>query len=76
MKQKGWVLTLIILLAFCFAGWNALAQKQARAEKVWEYKITNWLSEEDMNKLGAQGWELTTSTFDSNNTFHYFKRAK
>jgi hypothetical protein len=26
----------------------------------WEYKVANTLTEEELNKLGEQGWELVT----------------
>ena len=44
----------------------------------WEYKVPNasWLPEEQLNELGAQGWELAGMTFDGSNTHFYFKRPK
>ena len=43
-----------------------------------EYKIPNvsLLSEEQLNELGAQGWELAGMTYDGSNTHYYFKRPK
>ena len=33
--------------------------------KNWEYKIVEGLDEEELNALGAQGWELLMVTVDS-----------
>ena len=41
----------------------------------WEYKVVHgWLPEEDLNKLGAEGWELVTYIYESND--YIFKRPK
>jgi len=44
----------------------------------WEYKCPNtgWLGQEQLNELGAQGWELAGMTFNGNSTVYYFKRPK
>jgi hypothetical protein len=83
------VFTLMLLAAFCLSGWTVLAQKQnkirrqprraiaARRVPVWEYKIIRSISEEEINKLGAEGWELAaTLAPDSDNMLLYFKRRK
>lgn len=77
------------LLVFCLLGWTGLSQstkppQPVTPKPVWEYKVVNsWnnMSEADLNKLGADGWELVQ--FESgirhggNETPRYlFKRAK
>lgn len=51
------------------------------AAKKWEYKITQGLSEKQINELGEEGWELTAATehrmeFQDAETVLYFKREK
>jgi len=58
------------------------AQKEPQAKVVWEYASTN--NSGDLNKLGAQGWELvgisdwvtTNGGYVSSTSYFYFKRAK
>jgi hypothetical protein len=43
----------------------------------WEYKLTNGLTEEEMNKLGDEGWELTAIIGEGRAIFlMFFKRRK
>jgi len=43
----------------------------------WEYRITLCFSESDLNKFGAEGWELVSAKLDSNGHCNYiFKRPK
>src|SRR5215471_15599617 len=57
-------------------------QKDAQAKVVWEYAWT--IDSSDLNKLGAQGWELvgisdfvtTSGGYVSSTSYFYFKRAK
>lgn len=48
--------------------------RQARERAAWEYHTT--CARVDLNKLGADGWELATATQDGNVTCLYFKRPK
>jgi hypothetical protein len=60
----------------------AQAQKEPQPKIVWEYTSTN--NPNDLNKLGAQGWELVgvsdlvteSGTYASSSAYFYFKRAK
>ncbi len=78
-----------VLAAFCLSGSTALGQKQTRKSRhspgrivtarpsAWEYKITGGISQEDMNKLGAEGWELAAIYAPNvDNLALYFKRLK
>lgn len=60
-----------VLLAASWTHTPAVGQNKAvAAGPLWEYKVltklvieTNtWLSEAELNKLGAEGWELTTTS--------------
>ena len=61
-----WVWTLVLMAAalLSFASWGGRAQGPAR--RTWEYKVVveqygaqpATLSEQRMNQLGAEGWEL------------------
>jgi hypothetical protein len=62
MKSKSvWFLIAIAVLV-SFAGWTIYAQRSVDPSPkriVWEYKIINsYMSEQMLNNLGAQGWEL------------------
>jgi hypothetical protein len=49
--------------------------RQAPPERAaWEYHAT--CGRVELNKLGADGWELATATQDGNVTCLYFKRRK
>jgi len=49
---------------------------------LWEYRVlrNTWLESEELNRLGAQGWELVDTTFNpkefnvSQRTTYFFKR--
>ena len=68
----------------CVAGWTNYGQKQDTARPVYEYKVVvvphSSMSEQMLNELGAQGWELTSVSSQvvkggtMNN--HFFKRVK
>lgn len=40
----------------------------------WEYKVTGWLNEAEMNQLGADGWELVA--VDARWERFFFKRPR
>jgi len=43
----------------------------------WEYKVDNSLSEEQLNQLGSEGWELVAvGVSNVNQSTLYLKRAK
>jgi hypothetical protein len=77
---------LALIAALLMSGWTVLGQKQnkmthrsrVRAQpSAWEYKVTGLLSDNELNKLGAEGWELVAiQSPDIDNLKLYFKRRK
>jgi hypothetical protein len=88
MKAKfQWLIVVAAAALFCLAGWTGRAQVQGThsgARVTWEYKTiqgSRALRDDQLNDMGAQGWELVT--FDDgergNGSYpgtYYFKRAK
>jgi hypothetical protein len=83
MKTKAcWFLCATIIL--CLLGWTSRGQSMKPTRLSWEYKVVNtWqMSEADLNRLGAEGWEFVqfdtgVRTGNVSVTAHYlFKRAK
>ncbi len=91
MTKKLMLVLVVILALVCLVGWSVGAQSPAKV--TWEYKvITNYgpsitnppTSVPELNKAGAEGWELVTirsgeyPTQDSGQfkTDYFFKRAK
>ena len=65
------------IILFGFLAWSGNAQKKSSKKVGWEYKEAIGLSEQQMNALGANGWEMVGFSVDDNgNKFMYFKRAK
>ena len=87
-KQFRRQVILSIVAAFCFTGSSIFAQAQSGSGRqprkrtavvrraIWEYKITNTMPEEQLNKLAAEGWELVAATAYPDNAVLYFKRRK
>ncbi|HYO99331.1 MAG TPA: DUF4177 domain-containing protein [Pyrinomonadaceae bacterium] len=85
-----WVASLLLVAVLFAANWGSRAQVPAR--KSWEYKVvvTQYgaqpasMSEQDLNKLGAEGWELVeTRVVESTRardreyrTDYFFKRVR
>lgn len=83
-------LLLVIVSSLSFASWGGRAQ--GPRWKTWEYKVVveqygaqpATVSEQQMNKLGAEGWELVDTrvvTLQQGGGTHYrtdyhFKRAR
>ena len=75
-----------VTTALCMSGWTVLGQKQNKMihrssvtahTSAWEYKVTGLLSEDELSKLGAAGWELVAiQSPDIDNLKLYFKRRK
>jgi hypothetical protein len=71
-------------LAFCFlilatltvSGWAIYGQRSASLKPAWEYKIIGPGTEQQLNELGSQGWELVAATAENGNYRCIFKRAK
>jgi hypothetical protein len=88
MKSKiHWLLTIAVLITVCLVGWTTSAQKETPATNnkiAWEYmalKGRKALPNDQLNALGAQGWELIM--YDdgqrgdgSYEGTYYFKRIK
>jgi hypothetical protein len=72
----------IVLVVLCAFGWSGYAQRKP-AKPTWEYKAVGGqdLSDQTLNELGTQGWELVSVTaYGDLRTGHsetaYLKRAK
>ncbi len=91
MRFKSIGAVILLLAAVLFASnWGGRAQVPAR--KTWEYKMVTAqygavpasLSEQELNRLGAEGWELVdTRSLHSNaggttqnRTDYFFKRLR
>jgi hypothetical protein len=79
MKNKlYWWMVLVLLL--CLVGWTGYAQGQRSnsMKQTWEYQVItanpNQLMSQ-MNKLGAEGWELVAVSGDGP-VFAYLKRPQ
>ena len=87
MKKRLYLL--LILVSFvCLAAWTAHAQLQrSSSQQTWEYQeiqlSPTTVATPELNRLGAQGWELVGVTAACPNVtsgtclyYAYFKRAK
>ena len=64
------------ILMVAILAWGIYAAPKANESKRWEYKIAYTSSEDELNRLGAQGWELTTAYGAGSTPYCIFKRAK
>lgn len=64
------------ILMVAILAWSNYAAPKANESKRWEYKIAYTASEEDLNRLGGQGWELATAYGAGSTPYCIFKRAK
>lgn len=78
MRQYRTVLVVLlcVLLAFVI-GWKADAQ-QGRSTKppVWEYRDGANMTIQQLNALGAEGWELVVVTSYGKDYYYILKRQK
>ena len=78
-KTYGSIAFVVILVLFT---WTAFGQKKNQPRVTWEYKLAGIgvpgeRTEQDLNKLGAQGWELVSAYDDGRGgTTLYLRRAK
>ena len=73
-RKVALLITLVALL--CLAGWTGYGQQSRQRDK-WEYKIAGHgteTGEQELNELGAQGWELTSVSQDGGR--FYLKRKR
>jgi uncharacterized protein YpuA (DUF1002 family) len=74
MKRKILIVTIILLLVATGVGFAQKGRVQ------WEYKVVNMkedLSEERLNALGADGWQIIPMrTQDVDEVVYYFQRQK
>jgi hypothetical protein len=81
-KRSYWFLGVLIVLSL-FA-WTIRAANSTVSRTTWEYKIViDWnTGEADLNRLGADGWELVQydpgvrGGNSSANERYFFRRAK
>jgi hypothetical protein len=85
MKKRIFLaLCVVATLALCIAATTGRWQKKAAARQIWEYKLSyinlkDENREKELNKLGADGWELVMaerSELYGNLYEFYFKRPK
>jgi hypothetical protein len=86
MRHQRKFLSVIAIVAFSVNSWTVLGQKQNKMThsssvtahtSAWEYKVTGLIALDEMNKLGAEGWELiAVQAPNIDNIGLYFKRRK
>jgi hypothetical protein len=85
VKNKFYV-SLVVALLLCLVGWtgHAVAQRSSREWQAWEYKLFLPVApgpslQDQMNRLGAEGWELVAIKDDVTSPYRvvcFFKRPK
>lgn len=75
MKNKFFLIVALFSL-LCLAGWTGHAAKSSPQPPAWEYKVLdNSWDERDLNKLGAEGWELVAvDASRGDHVYAFFKR--
>ena len=68
--RKRILLAALLLVSLVCVGFA----RQASPPVLWEYHTD--CGRVQLNKLGAEGWELVTATQDGNVTCLYFKRRR
>ena len=69
MRKRILLAGLLLASLFCVG-----FARQTRGRAAWEYHTA--CGRVELNKLGADGWELATATQDGNVVCLYFKRPK
>jgi hypothetical protein len=83
-RQRIVAATLFLLCCLALVGWTGYSQQRAKVQ--WEYQVI-FLNEDanitkELNKVGADGWELVEFHMTSNTDLYglggkyYFKRQK
>ena len=74
--KKSYGFALLVAILFLVV-WSTFGQRKNQPRTTWEYKRTGIASqtgEQELNQLGAQGWELVSVS--ENATIFYLKRPK
>ena len=64
------------ILMVAIVSWGNQAAPKANEGKRWEHKIAYTASEDELNRLGAQGWELAAAYSTASTPYCVFKRVK
>ncbi len=70
------ILAIGTTLMVAILAWGSYAAPKINENKKLEYKIVYTASEDELNRLGAQGWELTAAYSTGSTPYCIFKRAK
>ena len=81
MKSKiQWLSVVGFMVLSCVVGWTAYAQKKVASNVTWEYTAlgpsASYPVVEELNALGAKGWELVAVSEVGDTPYYFFKRAK
>jgi len=79
MKAKLQLLVVAIAIAVAFLvgrGMQADAQVSRAPRVTWEYKDGANLSAEQLNQMGAEGWEVAAVVRYEKDLYFLFKRAR
>jgi hypothetical protein len=79
MKAKLQLLVVAIAIALAFLigrGMQADAQVSRAPHVAWEYKDGANLSAEQLNQMGAEGWEVAAVVRYEKDLYFLFKRAR
>ena len=75
-SRNSILLTMGLFLLFVVVGWTVYGQKKSSSKSTWEYRYAVNQTVDQLNSLGAEGWELVGFEFAEYNHRHfYFKRA-
>jgi hypothetical protein len=74
--MKKWHASALVIALLLVVGLSTFGQKKNQPKIIWEYKVTGspGSTEQTLNQLGLQGWELVS--VDQDGTVFYLKRAK
>ena len=66
----GSILVVVIL------AWANYATPKTNESHRWEYKIVYTASEDELNRLGGQGWEVATAYGSGSTAYCILKRSR
>ncbi|MCK5572524.1 MAG: hypothetical protein KAJ12_07175 [Bacteroidetes bacterium] len=79
MKTKLQLLIIVVAIGLAFVigrGTSADAQETPNPQVAWEYMDGANLTIEQLNQLGAQGWEISALTVYSRDLYYVLKRLR